>query len=55
MTTPAALLALLILAIIATAVRLALTVRRDGHGTRVPPHADAPWADAAQNLPSRPY
>lgn len=49
------LLLLLALTVLVAALRLASAIRRDGLGTRSAPPSHAAWADAAQNLPSRPY
>jgi hypothetical protein len=48
-------LLVLALVVLATALRLASVIRRDGLGTRTPPPSRAGWSDAVRNLPSRPY
>ncbi|MCR6689412.1 hypothetical protein [Cellulomonas sp.] len=55
MTTSALLIVLLVLAVVGAAVSLVRALRRDGHGTGVPPRSHPAWRDTAQNLPSRPY
>ncbi|GEL95471.1 hypothetical protein [Cellulomonas composti] len=39
-------------AVVWTAARLVITIRRDGLGTRVPPPSRPAWSDAVQHLPS---
>lgn len=48
-------LALLVAYAVWSVVHLAVLITRDGLGTRRPPASRAPWSDATQDLPSRPF